>query len=61
MLKTKLLCDNLLFQYYNAEQEAIGYYVRLPSDRMTFRLKHFDFPGFKTSERTGGVDIKGNK
>ncbi|XP_060556508.1 uncharacterized protein LOC132717122 [Ruditapes philippinarum] len=31
--------------YYNAEQEAIGYYVRTAEDKMTATTKYFDFPG----------------
>ncbi|XP_060586632.1 uncharacterized protein LOC132742282 [Ruditapes philippinarum] len=32
--------------YYNAEREAIGYYVRTADDKMTATMKYFDFPGF---------------
>ncbi|XP_053409028.1 mucolipin-3-like [Mercenaria mercenaria] len=35
--------------YYNAEKEAIGYYIRRPDDKMIATVKYFDFPGFHDS------------
>ncbi|XP_060570279.1 mucolipin-3-like [Ruditapes philippinarum] len=32
--------------FYNAEREAIGYYIRTADDKMTATIKYFDFPGF---------------
>lgn len=47
----------LYFQFYNANESAIGYYVRTEDDVMFFRLRHFDFQGFETSEE--GIHING--
>jgi hypothetical protein len=44
MSQANVYCSNL--QFYNAEREAIGYYIRTADDKMTATIKYFDFPGF---------------
>ncbi|XP_045169051.2 uncharacterized protein LOC123531835 isoform X2 [Mercenaria mercenaria] len=43
--------------YYNAEKEAIGYYIRTPDDKMIATVKYFDFPGFHDSHVEDGILI----
>ncbi|XP_060580133.1 mucolipin-3-like isoform X3 [Ruditapes philippinarum] len=43
--------------YYNAEREAIGYYVRTADDKMTATMKYFDFPGFHGASTGEGITI----
>ncbi|XP_060552427.1 mucolipin-3-like [Ruditapes philippinarum] len=43
--------------YYNAEREAIGYYVRTADDKMTATTKYFDFPGFHGRSIGEGITI----
>jgi len=50
-----------MLQYYNVEHDAIGFYVRLPSDRMMGRIKYFDFAGFSDDMVAGGIDIHGEE
>ncbi|XP_053392471.1 mucolipin-3-like isoform X2 [Mercenaria mercenaria] len=40
-------------RYYNAEEEAIGYYVRMKEDEMTATIKYFTFPGFGDTQDEG--------
>lgn len=43
--------------YYNAEREAIGYYVRTADDEMIATMKYFDFPGFHDASIGEGITI----
>ncbi|XP_060552426.1 mucolipin-3-like [Ruditapes philippinarum] len=43
--------------YYNAEREAIGYYVRTADDKMTATMKYFDFPGFHGASIREGINM----
>jgi len=44
-----------MLQYYNVQHDAIGFYVRLPSERMRGCIKYFDYPV------AGGIDIHGEE
>lgn len=50
---------NFYVQYYNAEQEATGYFVRQDNDAMTIRLIYFDFPGYRIPALQKGLKIHG--
>ncbi|XP_052781865.1 mucolipin-3-like [Mya arenaria] len=43
--------------YFNAEKDAIGYYVRLPADTMVGNIEYFDFPGFSDDQVKFGIHI----
>ncbi|XP_053409003.1 mucolipin-3-like isoform X2 [Mercenaria mercenaria] len=43
--------------YYNAEKDAIGYYIRTPDDKMIATVKYFDFPGFNDAHIEEGILI----
>ncbi|XP_045165455.2 mucolipin-3-like [Mercenaria mercenaria] len=44
--------------YYNAEEEAIGYFNRTKNDTMEIQVKYFDFPGFRDADVSEGVLVK---
>ncbi|WAR25199.1 MCLN1-like protein [Mya arenaria] len=46
-----------MLQYFNAEKDAIGYYVRLPADTMVGNIEYFDFPGFSDDQVKFGIHI----
>ena len=52
-----------LFQYYNIENDAIGFYKLYDNgnnnDSMKIRMKQFDFPGFDGVKLDTGLAIKG--
>ena len=54
MLKYMECCD--VFQLYNAEEDAIGYYKR--PDSVTAEMKYFDFGGFEDGDTFHGLSIK---
>ncbi|WAR25215.1 MCLN1-like protein [Mya arenaria] len=49
--------DFAVERYFNAEKDAIGFYVRLPMDDMVAQIKYFDFPGFSDDKVKSGIDI----
>ncbi|WAR25214.1 MCLN1-like protein [Mya arenaria] len=49
--------DFAVERYFNAEKDAIGFYVRLPMDDMVAQIKYFDFPGFSDDKVKSGIVI----
>ncbi|KAH3777964.1 hypothetical protein DPMN_179415 [Dreissena polymorpha] len=37
-------------RYYNAEKDCIGFYERLPTDKLELKIKYFWFPGLSDTE-----------
>jgi hypothetical protein len=49
-------------QFYNAEREAIGYYIRTADDKMTAKIKYFDFSGVHDNTSIAAdITISGNE
>ena len=47
-----------LFQFYNAEEDAIGFYKRPEKIQMTALITYFDFGGFVDGDTFHGLSIK---
>ena len=47
-----------VFQFYNAEEDAIGFYTRPEKIPMTALITYFDFGGFEDGDTFHGLSIK---
>ena len=47
-----------VFQFYNAEEDAIGFYKRPEKIPMTALITYFDFGGFVDGDTFHGLSIK---
>ena len=43
----------IYLQLYNAEADAIGYFIMLDSDNVTADMTYFDFAGFQDTTSSG--------
>ncbi|XP_052283100.1 mucolipin-3-like isoform X2 [Dreissena polymorpha] len=45
-------------RYYNVEKDSIGFYERLPTDKLEIKIMYFEFPGFSETEASSGIAIR---